>query len=1032
MQEQDANRRLGELEKRLAEIERRLGIAQVPETPPPLPVVAPPPATRVVPPHIHSEPLPVQPVPVIASPKLDYQQPAMVAPPKSAPAKTISHGSLEQTIGLKWTGWIGAVVLLVGAGLGVRFAYEQGWFGRVSYTAWLTFIFAVGFALIGLGEWVYRKVNRISAASIFGAGVATLFLAGYAGHAYYRLYDQSVAYALMAAATLLGAAVAKRGNLLSIAVLAIVGGNITPLVIRADHPNLPGFLGYLATLQMIAMLLAYFGGHPKWWALRGLSLATTAAWVVLAAMGNMGEPTPSVMLIAGIWFALVYHLELLATTARDGAAAPWQAGAGFSLCVSAALAALALWVIPQDQVAERITFIALEAVVTALMGLLVSKHRALSSSYVLQTLGLITVVIPIALSGDSIILGWAALAVGMAIVGRWPKQTISRAWASVVFMLAMGFWAFRLQTLPDDAPFHAAIFTILQTPLTHGLFVGFIVSICGQIVAWLTMPNNSAPDSAKWSRLAWLTTVLAAGLWIADAIAQLPPTGATLAIIALAYLAAIADALSTRMRYVLQSAALLMIAMVKWAAVDALAERLSQHWVPDVHPLFNPIAGIGLLLAVSFLAIYFLRRSSIHFWIAKSLGAGRQVDFAFALACVVIGLLAFNFCFQIDDLIQLAAHNGATLPWPAEQLEQLSITLILCATAAALWLAAAWADRRAQSSSRTHGIAVMAMFLPAKFVLADTFLQSLNIGATATPMLNLMTLTAAVLAALMIGTSIFSAKDWHLQPPTPGAVARAIFVLGWGGSFELTRLIQLHILPGSAVWPQAQLILICLTTLWTAGGITMYLLAPRSRGNGPTIRFYRAAAAAGLILLSMKYLLLDTLVFRFAFASVPAVMPVFNPQFIAGLILAIALGIVCLQHVRPSNLPMTAGFFMMLTLLVGGSLEVDRFFATWLTPGTFADPDLARQVALSIFWSIFAVAAVAGGFRFRAPALRYFGLALFAVTLLKVVLVDMEQVSAGYRFLSFLGLGGLLMGTSVLYGKIGASLHGELRHVNGG
>ena len=161
-------------------------------------------------------------------------------------------------------------------------------------------------------------------------------------------------------------------------------------------------------------------------------------------------------------------------------------------------------------------------------------------------------------------------------------------------------------------------------------------------------------------------------------------------------------------------------------------------------------------------------------------------------------------------------------------------------------------------------------------------------------------------------------------------------------------------------------------------------------------------------------------------------MPVFNPQFIAGLILAIALGIVCLQHVRPSNLPMTAGFFMMLTLLVGGSLEVDRFFATWLTPGTFADPDLARQVALSIFWSIFAVAAVAGGFRFRAPALRYFGLALFAVTLLKVVLVDMEQVSAGYRFLSFLGLGGLLMGTSVLYGKIGASLHGELRHVNGG
>jgi uncharacterized membrane protein len=120
-----------------------------------------------------------------------------------------------------------------------------------------------------------------------------------------------------------------------------------------------------------------------------------------------------------------------------------------------------------------------------------------------------------------------------------------------------------------------------------------------------------------------------------------------------------------------------------------------------------------------------------------------------------------------------------------------------------------------------------------------------------------------------------------------------------------------------------------------------------------------------------------------------------------------------------------AGFFMLMTMLWCGSLEVDRVFQNSLGSGTFADPELARQVAISIFWSIFAAAAVFVGFRFHTAPMRYFGLTLFAVTLLKVVFVDMGQVSAGYRFLSFLGLGGLLMGTSVIYGEAGRATLGD-------
>ena len=84
----------------------------------------------------------------------------------------------------------------------------------------------------------------------------------------------------------------------------------------------------------------------------------------------------------------------------------------------------------------------------------------------------------------------------------------------------------------------------------------------------------------------------------------------------------------------------------------------------------------------------------------------------------------------------------------------------------------------------------------------------------------------------------------------------------------------------------------------------------------------------------------------------------------------------------------------------------------------FADSALAEQVALSIFFSLFAIGSVAGGFQMRIAGLRYFGLALFALTLVKVGIIDLRETTLGYRILSFMGLGGLLLFTSVLYGKL--------------
>jgi Predicted membrane protein (DUF2339) len=76
-----------------------------------------------------------------------------------------------------------------------------------------------------------------------------------------------------------------------------------------------------------------------------------------------------------------------------------------------------------------------------------------------------------------------------------------------------------------------------------------------------------------------------------------------------------------------------------------------------------------------------------------------------------------------------------------------------------------------------------------------------------------------------------------------------------------------------------------------------------------------------------------------------------------------------------------------------------------------------KQAGLSVLWTMYAAAALAWGFlRSRAPV-RYGALALLGVTVLKVFYIDLSAVRTAYRMLSFLVLGLVLLGVSLLYQK---------------
>lgn len=87
-------------------------------------------------------------------------------------------------------------------------------------------------------------------------------------------------------------------------------------------------------------------------------------------------------------------------------------------------------------------------------------------------------------------------------------------------------------------------------------------------------------------------------------------------------------------------------------------------------------------------------------------------------------------------------------------------------------------------------------------------------------------------------------------------------------------------------------------------------------------------------------------------------------------------------------------------------------------PAGVARAALAEQVALSVAWALYAVGLVATGFRHGYAPARYLAIALFGLTILKVLTKDIAELDRVPRMLSVLGLGALLVAASYLYQRM--------------
>jgi uncharacterized membrane protein len=89
------------------------------------------------------------------------------------------------------------------------------------------------------------------------------------------------------------------------------------------------------------------------------------------------------------------------------------------------------------------------------------------------------------------------------------------------------------------------------------------------------------------------------------------------------------------------------------------------------------------------------------------------------------------------------------------------------------------------------------------------------------------------------------------------------------------------------------------------------------------------------------------------------------------------------------------------------------------------DYRMYAQFTYSAFFMAFGAILLGAGFWRRSGYLRWQALLLLAVAIGKVFLVDVSELSQGYRILSFIGLGALLLGVSFVYQRDLLNLRGH-------
>ncbi|WP_437784702.1 DUF2339 domain-containing protein [Sorangium sp. So ce1097] len=914
---------------------------------------------------------------------------ALAAPTGPGPAGALHEGapahrgapespSIEERLGLTWLTRAGAATFLLGALFFFKYASDNAWIGptgRVAIGA------ATGAALLAIAEAIRERTRRRFVHALLGLGLAVLVASVWASAVLYELIPMSAAFAAETVLLLLGAALALRHRGEAILALSLVAGFLNPVVLSTgqDRPLL--LFGYLLLMTSVVHAVAAKLGFR------------VAPWLALAGHAA---------LFSG-WYDRYFDASAAPALGGDAGAAPWleqpaEAGPYFPLAARAvplafvALAASqgvlrALW-------ARRALARSAAAAGAATPG---GAAPAGAATFGPPPAGAAAVgQAPGAAPADAIALGVAALVLAHAGAGALlldsPRALTAAAMALAVAataaLRALGAAAWLLG--PMGAGFLAFAAAFADAPATGRTTLVALVAVWTSVylAGWL----HGAGLARRLDRRTAVACSAGAALFACTAGMLLFEAEAALFALALFGAAAFVAwvALRAELPALLLAAALASAGALAAAAPGAPGPQEAGAAAAGAAPA---AVDAGFLAASALVMLVFLGAVGASARRPREAGApALSWSDALTASVATLGFVAAALGATPEETPTLRALLTAM----AGALDLALGAALLRAGAAPLHAGAA--PPRAGAAPLHAGAAPPRAGAPPADRIALLLGQALALfaaavafglgGATVTVVWGVLAAVAAAIAA-RTGERAWLAVTLLLFL---AALARAFVVDLAATEALVTTWFETRGRDGAMAAP-----VLLNARAWAFAGVSAALLAAgrmlsraapspgaataRAAPSGPALR------AAGLAALGAGYALL-----------------------IANVVVEVRGAITELPPAPPA--PLDEAEFTELVVQHRAALEAQQ--------GSLA-------MATTLVLALAAIALLTAGFAARDAFHRYAGLALFAVTIAKLVAWDVWHVERIYQIALFTGVGALLVGGGFLYARFGRRLVTLLR-----
>jgi hypothetical protein len=934
-----------------APVAATIKVAEVPPIPPlPKPVAAPKPVVPPQPPPI------VTPPPVSAAP----------TPPRLAPAiprPTSPAINWEQFMGVKLFAWIGGLAFFLGIAFAIKYSFDHN---LISPELRMAFGFLTGVALLIGGTWLHRrKQYTVGAQTLCATGVVILYAVTFACRSIYHFefFGPLPTFLLMALITTTAFLLAIRLDAMVVAILGMLGGFLTPILLSTGQDNPLGLFGYIAILDAGLVVVAL---NRRWHFLTALAAAGTA-FMQIGWAGKFFEAEKYfegdkilVALAVLLGFNVLYLAAAWAAKLR-GAANKWLSGSTLGL-VAVALVFTA-WFLAFPPLAQRpwlmFGFVFLIDLVATTLVLLDDEIASAQPIAGLAVFGLLAAWTAKSLNNDLLNAALAFYFIFAVVHSVFPvlmqrrRGITTSLWGSQIFPPL----ALVLVLIPI---FQLAEVSFIVWPfvlLVDVLAIGLAVVLASLLPVLAVMVLTLAATGALIFKIPVELTGLPTSFFLLGAFAVF-----FVAISAWAVRKLKPDLLTKAINLnedSLQSENLAALLPAFSAALPFLLLIMATLRLPLANP--SPVFGLALLLVVLLLGVTKIFSQD---WLP-----------AIGLACITALECAWHF--NRFDAVNPNVSPNLPLTWylifyavfalfPFLFLKKFGDRVVPWATAAMAGLPQFFLIHRLITVAYPNQVMGL---LPAAFAIL--------------PLLSLVVVLKKI-------------------PANPARMTQ----LAWFGGVALFFITLIFPIQFDRQW---------ITIGWALEGAALLWLFHRVPHPGLRL------VGTGLLVAAFVRLAFNPAVLEYHARSAT---PILNWYLYTYGIVTVCLFAGARLLAPPRNLilqsnapPILAGLGTVLAFLLL-NIEIADYFSPAGSTLTFQfSGDFARDMTYSIAWALFALVLLVIGILRKTPAARYSAIVLLCVTLLKLFFHDLARLGQLYRIGAFIGVAVIAMLASFAYQK---------------